>query len=151
MTRGRPTSFRLTIFLSRGPNGEGAGRPPHLERSLRYAEPDRGAPKAAALRRHGDPDGGVLGPLANLPETNTATNGVPDGLLERPLPPCPHVGPAFWALVVGKTAYGNGPIPDVPNGDPRHQQPKIPDVPWITPMPDEFGHGWIERRLVKRR
>ena len=116
MTRGPPASF-----LTRRPSGERAGRTPHLKRSFRHAERVRGTPEAAAFRRHGDPDGGVLGSLANLPETNAAANGVPNGLLESSLPPCPRVSMAFWALVVRKTAYGYGPVPDVPRGDPRHE------------------------------
>jgi len=125
-----------------------SGRPAHLECSFGYTNPERGTTKAAVLSRHGNRDGGVLGSLADFPQANAAGDGVPDGLLEGSLPPCPRIGAAFRALAVRKAAHGNWSVAHVSRGDAGHQQPKIPDVPRVIAMADEVGHRWIERRTA---
>jgi hypothetical protein len=144
------SSFRLadlpSYFLR--PHAGVSGRPPHLERPLSYAKPERGTPETAALSYQSNGDGGVLGPLADFPQANAAGECVPDRVLEGSLPPCPHIDPAFRALILGEAAHGNLPITHVPRGDAGHQQPKIPDVPRIITMINELGHSCVEWRAA---
>ena len=71
-----------------GLQADGVRGPAHLERPLGHAQQPRRAAQVAALGRHGDRDRGLLRYLADLPQANARRDGVPDGLLKRPLPPC---------------------------------------------------------------